>query len=228
MVIEGSSPGILEPPELARAGLIVHSQLSLFDGSAYRIDPTFSTLSRTELREGAWFDYGPSFLSGHDALMQELVTTVHFHAESRVMYERRVAVPRLVASLPADGPVPALLELARGALSTRYGESFDRISLGYYRTGRDSVAWHGDYVARKLSAATVATISLGAPRSFFLRPKGGGPRIELRLGWGDLLVMGGTCQRTWEHAVPKAKRAAPRMAVMFRPIWVDPDAPHSQ
>jgi len=119
--------------------------------------------------------------------------------------------------------VPEVLQQAREALSTRYGESFDRLSLGYYRDGQDSVAWHGDYVARKLETATVATISLGAPRSFFLRPKGGGPRTTLKLGWGDLLVMGGSCQRTFEHAVPKVKCAAPRLAVMFRPAWFDPD-----
>lgn len=200
------------------------SQLGLFDSAHSGIDETFSSLIRTELSEGAWLEYGQGFLQGHQALMQELLATVRLHSESRVMYERTVAVPRLVASLPDDGPVPGLLEVARAALTARYAESFDRLSLGYYRDGQDSVAWHGDYIARKLQNATVATISLGEPRTFFLRPKSGGQRITLRLGWGDLLVMGGACQRTWEHAVPKVKRAAPRLAVMFRPTWIDPDA----
>lgn len=200
------------------------SQLTLFDSARSGIDATFSSLARTELSDGAWLEYGQGFLQGHQALMQQLLATVRLHAESRVMYERTVAVPRLVASLPSDGPVPRVLEAARAALTTRYGESFDRLSLGYYRDGQDSVAWHGDYIARKLQSATVATISLGEPRSFFLRPKGGGRRFTLRLGWGDLLVMGGSCQRTWEHAVPKVKQASPRLAVMFRPTWIDPDA----
>jgi alkylated DNA repair dioxygenase AlkB len=203
--------------------MVLRSQLGLFDATTCAIDTTFSTLARSELSGGAWLDYGQGFLSGHEALMQELIGTVRFHEESRIMYERTVAVPRLVASLPADGPVPGVLERAREALSKRYGESFERLSLGYYRSGQDSVAWHGDYVARNMEAATVATISLGAPRSFFLRPKGGGPRITLQLGWGDLLVMGGSCQRTWEHAVPKVKQAAPRLAVMFRPVWDEPE-----
>jgi alkylated DNA repair dioxygenase AlkB len=205
--------------------MIARSQLGLFDAPSYDLDTTFSTLTRVPLSQDAWFEYGQGFLSGHEALMQRLQSSVRFHAEARMMYEREVAVPRLVASLPADGPVPELLELARAALSQRYGESFDRLSLGYYRDGRDSVAWHGDYVARKLESATVATISLGSPRKFFLRPKGGGARTTLELGWGDLLVMGGSCQRTFEHAVPKLKTAAPRMAVMFRPTWPDPDEP---
>lgn len=201
------------------------SQLGLFDTSSYAIDAAFATLTRTQLTDGAWFDYGQGFVTGHEALLQELTQRVRFHEERRVMYERTVAVPRLVAALPADGVIPPVLEFARQALSARYGEHFDRVSLGYYRNGHDSVAWHGDYIARKLEEATVATISLGAPRQFYLRPRRGGSRVALMLGWGDLLVMGGSCQRTWEHAVPKVRAAAPRLAVMFRPTWVDPDAP---
>lgn len=68
---------------------------------------------------------------------------------------------------------------------------------------------------------------VGAPRKFLLRRAGGGPSRSLTLGWGDLLVMGGTCQRTYQHAIPKVARAAPRIALMFRPKWTadDPDAP---
>ena len=143
------------------------SQLGLFDRASYAIDASFGTVTRTLLADGAWFDYGQGFLTGHEALLQELTERVRFHEESRVMYERTVAVPRLVASLPADGPVLPVLECARQAISARYDEQFTRLSLGYYRGGRDSVAWHGDYVARKLPRATVATISLGAPRPFY-------------------------------------------------------------
>jgi len=88
-----------------------------------------------------------------------------------------------------------------------------------YRDGSDSVAWHGDYLARTLENALVATVSVGAARRFLLRPAGGGRSIALQLGLGDLLVMGGTIQRTWQHAVPKVARADPRIVVMFRPVW---------
>jgi alkylated DNA repair dioxygenase AlkB len=135
------------------------------------------------------------------------------------MYDRVLDVPRLYAVLPDDGAGHAVLEGARHAVSARYREEFVRISVAYYRDGRDSVAWHGDYVARNLPEALVATISVGAPRRFLLRPKGGGRSLSLSLGWGDLLVMGGTCQRTGQHSVPKAKRAEPRLAIMFRPDW---------
>jgi alkylated DNA repair dioxygenase AlkB len=202
--------------------VVARSQLGLFAANSRGIDVRFSKLARTELTDGAWYDYAPGWLSGDEGLLQELVGGVRWHQEERAMYERVVAVPRLYATLPQDGPIPGIVEQARRALGQRYGENFERLSLGYYRDGRDSVAWHGDYVARRLPTATVATISVGAPRTFHLRPKAGGPRVTLALGWGDLFVMGGSCQRTWEHALPKLTQAAPRVAIMLRPIWHDP------
>jgi alkylated DNA repair dioxygenase AlkB len=202
--------------------VVARSQLGLFAPSQREIDTSFSRLARTELTDGAWYDYAPGWLSGHESLLQELAGSVRWHQEERAMYERVVAVPRLYATLPQDGGIPTVLEAARQALGVHYAEDFERLSLGYYRTGKDSVAWHGDYVARRLPSATVATISVGAPRTFQLRSKAGGARVTLALGWGDLLVMGGSCQRTWEHALPKLKQAAPRIAIMFRPVWRDP------
>jgi alkylated DNA repair dioxygenase AlkB len=195
------------------------SQLGLFGRGAPTFDHAFTRLERTELSADAWFDYAPGWLAGHEALFATLRETVHFRREKRQMYERIVEVPRLIATLPADGPVPEVVEALRRTLSDRYGETFARIGLGYYRNGEESVAWHGDYVARTLPTALVATISVGAPRRFLLRPKGGGTSLALMLGWGDLLVMGGSCQRTFEHSIPKVRSAGPRIAIMLRPIW---------
>jgi alkylated DNA repair dioxygenase AlkB len=141
------------------------------------------------------------------------------------MYERNVEVPRLYGVLPEDGPGHPIIQPVQRALSEYYGEQFERISLGYYRDGNDSVAWHGDYVARRMHSALVATVSVGAPRRFALRPHGGGTSIPFSLGWGDLIVMGGTCQRTWQHCIPKISYAEPRIAIMFRPHWEDPQSP---
>ena len=93
-----------------------------------------------------------------------------------------------------------------------------------YRDGADSVAWHGDTIGRSSTQDTmVAVLSLGATRVFALRPRttgADGRRTSVRLpqGHGDLLVMGGSCQRTWEHAVPKTARpTGPRISIQFRP-----------
>jgi alkylated DNA repair dioxygenase AlkB len=195
-------------------------QLGLFGNEETpAIDASFVRLARTELEPGAWFDYAQGWLRGHESLFDVLASSLRWRSERREMYTRVVDVPRLYALVPEDGAGHPLLEVMRRSLSARYGEQFERVSLAYYRDGRDSVAWHGDTVARELQNAVVATVSVGAPRRFLLRPKGGGRSLALSLGWGDLLVMGGTCQRTWQHSVPKVMSAGPRIAIMFRPSW---------
>jgi alkylated DNA repair dioxygenase AlkB len=85
------------------------------------------------------------------------------------------------------------------------------------------VAWHGDTIGRGRTEDTmVAILSLGTPRPLLLRPRGGGVRpLRFEVGHGDLLVMGGSCQRTWEHAVPKTSQpVGPRISVQFRPRGV--------
>jgi alkylated DNA repair dioxygenase AlkB len=201
-------------------------QRSLFGGGEPCLGADLAAARRIALDEDAWVDHLPGWIGGQQALMDHLVATTRFRHERREMYDRLVEVPRLVAVLPDDGPGHPVLEAIGRALGARYDTAFPRVSLGLYRHGRDSVAWHGDQVARNLPQAVVATVSLGAPRRFLLRRAeggAGGPSLAFSLGWGDLLVMGGACQRTWRHAVPKtASDSGSRLAVMFRPDWSRP------
>jgi len=194
-------------------------QRSLFGGGEIVVDGAFSSLRRVRLDPTAWVDHVPGWLGGHELLLDHLVRTTTWHQPRREMYDRTVDVPRLVAALPQDGPGHPAIEDARQALARRYAVEWPHVSLGYYRDGRDSVAWHGDHVAREMDEALVATVSLGEPRRFLLRPTGGGASVAFSLGWGDLLVMGGSAQRTWQHCVPKVAHAGPRLALMFRPTW---------
>ena len=190
--------------------------------------PLPGTVRRTELSHGAWVDIRPGWLAGSDTLFARLQDEVPWRAERRRMYDRVVDVPRLLCFY-GDGedlPDPLLTE-ARDAVGAYYaaelGEPFATAGLCLYRDGRDSVAWHGDTIGRGSKEDTiVAILSLGAPRVLALRPRGGGrPALRHEVGHGDLLVMGGSCQRTWEHAVPKtAKPAGPRISVQFRPHGV--------
>ncbi len=132
------------------------------------------------------------------------------------MYDRVVDVPRLVATVPDDGPGHQILHEIAAILGARYGRPLPSISLAAYRDGRDSVAFHGDRLGRETDDAIVAILSLGAPRRFLLRPSRGGSSRPFDLGRGDLLVMGGTCQRTWQHGVPKVAGAGLRISVQFR------------
>jgi alkylated DNA repair dioxygenase AlkB len=197
-------------------------QQSLFGREEAGIDLSFARGKRIDLGLGAWIDLVPGWLSGHARLFEELVARVSWRSDERKMYDRVVDVPRLYGSSTEklERALP-ILESMRVALDARYGTSFERLTFGYYRDGRDSVAWHGDYVARRMPEAFVATVSVGSPRRFLLRPTGGGKSIGFSLGWGDLVVMGGSCQRTFQHAIPKVAEAGPRIAIMYRPVWRD-------
>ena len=184
-------------------------------------------MRRIPLADGAWVDIRPGWMAGAAVLFRRLRQAVPWREERRRMYERVVDVPRLLCFYAEGEPLPdPALEQARQALDAHYGpalgEPLATAGLCLYRDGRDSVAWHGDRIGRGATEDTVvAILSLGTPRALLLRPRGGGPALRHDLGHGDLLVMGGSCQRTWEHAVPKTARGAgPRISVQFRPRGV--------
>lgn len=201
-------------------------QGSLLDGGA-SAEIGELTLSRTNLADGAWVDSQPGWVRGSDELFLRLRAGVPWRAENREMYDRVVDVPRLLCHYGGSDVLPdPLLVAMREQLSDHYadelGERFVTAGLCYYRDGRDSVAWHGDRIGRGRADNTmVAIVSLGAARRLSLRRRGGGEGIGFSLGHGDLVVMGGSCQRTWDHAILKTARpVGPRISIQFRPRGV--------
>ena len=202
----------------------VDFQPSLLDVAEVGVGPLSGRVQRTVLSRGAWVDVLPGWFAGADEVFAGLVEDVPWRAERRPMYDAVVDVPRLVHThgIGEQLPHPSLTE-ARDALSAHYadelGEPFVTAGCCYYRDGQDSVAWHGDNLGRGRSGDTmVAIVSFGSPRKLCLRPIGGPTEVTHALGHGDLIVMGGSCQRTWEHAVPKTARpVGPRISVQFRP-----------
>ena len=183
------------------------------------IERSFSGLRRIHLDEGSWVDHAPGWVSGADRLFEEVLFGRPWEQRSRRMYDQRVEEPRLTAPWNADSgrPLePPILEEIRGVLSERYRRAFDSVGFYLYRDGRDSVAWHADRIAAEIEEPIVALVSLGEPRKFLLRPKGGGASRAFLVGHGDLLVTGGKTQRMWEHSVPKVSRAGPRISLAYR------------
>ncbi len=185
----------------------------------------FEHAERRHLGNGAWIDFRSGWLDDADSLFAELSGAIPWRAERRPMYDRVVDVPRLVSFhnlVDAPPPHPRLKQLRRrlnDAYAGELGEPFTTAGLCLYRDGNDSVAWHGDTIGRSSTEDTmVAIIGLGATRTFALRPRGGGKSLRLQHAHGDLLVMGGSCQRTWEHAIPKTARpVGARISIQFRP-----------
>lgn len=203
-------------------------QASLFAvGEAVETSPLALGLERIDLGSGAWIELCRSWIVGADLLFDRLVDRVPWRSERRLMYDRVVDVPRLASfygeadELP-DERVRRCREELRSHYLAQPGGDLRTTGMCLYRNGDDSVAWHGDRLGRaSREDVIVAIVSLGAARTFAIRPTGGGVARRFVLSSGDLIVMGGSCQRTFEHCVPKSRRVAgPRMSLQFRPIGV--------
>ncbi len=199
-------------------------QAGLFGAGAVAVGPLAGRVRRVALSRGAWVDLVPGWVEGADEVFPRLADSIPWHAERREMYDRTVEVPRLLCMYGVGQELPdPVLAQARDELNRYYaaelGEEFVTAGCCYYRDGRDSVAWHGDRIGRSRTEDTmVAIVSFGSPRQLSLRPVGGRLHGSYPLGHGDLIVMGGSCQRTWEHAILKTARAVgPRISVQFRP-----------
>jgi alkylated DNA repair dioxygenase AlkB len=195
------------------------SLLDAVDDTDPRPDPTFAGLVRHQLDARCWVDHVPSWLSGSDTVFEVLVANARWAQLTRRMYDKRVEQPRLTATWRKDPKLLTALPVIddmRALLSERYGVELDSGGINFYRDGRDSVAWHGDRIPKEVVDPIVCIVSVGEPRKFLLRPKGGGPSRKFMLGRGDLLVTGGATQRAWDHSVPKTAVAGPRISITFR------------
>lgn len=199
---------------------IAQDSLPLFGEGDPAPDRSFGWLVRHQLSDASWIDYQPTWLAGANRLQERLENVVPWSHHQRPMYERIVDEPRLTAWYEPGSPWPDdVLDDVAAVLSARYGRPLRSLSMNLYRDGADSVAWHGDRIGRRVEEPVVAIVSLGAPRPFLVRPKGGGARSRsFSPGWGDLLVMGGRCQQEFDHGVPKIAAARPRLSVMLREV----------
>jgi alkylated DNA repair dioxygenase AlkB len=192
-------------------------QPSLLDtAGVIAFDADFAAARRFDLDgSGAWIEHVPSWVAGAGALFAELVERVSWQQHRRHMYDRVVDEPRLTAW--NDPALPPVVPAMAASLSARYQRDFDSFGTALYRDGRDSVAWHGDRIPAELVDPVVALISLGSPRVLRMRCKAAHADARaFRLLPGDLFVMGGTSQRTWEHSIPKVASAGPRLSLQFR------------
>lgn len=191
-------------------------QGNLLSSGELAIEPSAPS-QRIVLGAGAWVELASGWLKGADTLFERLASEVPWRQGRRWMYERMVDEPRLSRWYRGgmELPHPVLGEVKQ-ELGRRYGRRFAAVGLNYYRDGRDSVAFHRDRELRHLEDTLVCIVTLGAGRPFVLRPLSGGPWRKFVPASGDLLVMGGTCQSTWEHAVPKVARSGPRISASVR------------
>ena len=192
-------------------------QTSLFGRESVAVDTSFSAAKRLELGSGAWIEHQPGWLSGHLEVFEALRDTLKWRAQRRQMYEREVEVPRLLSRWPNPTVGHPCVAECISVLSNRFQRDLSAVSLAYYRDGHDSVAPHGDRMGPLTDDCVIAIVAVGARWRFHLRPAGDGPSLSFNLGWGDLLIMGGTCQRTFLHGIPKSRtHVGGRISIQFR------------
>ena len=168
-----------------------------------------------------------------DALFTELRHAIDWRREEVLIFGERRRVPRLVAWHGDPGarytysgtphePLPwtTPLERIRDRVGRLTGARFNAVLLNLYRDGRDGMGWHADDEPELGPAPHIASVSLGAARRFCLRHRRRKDRkLDLWLGHGSLLLMGGESQRHWVHAVPKTSRpVGERINLTFRQV----------
>ena len=96
-------------------------------------------------------------------------------------------------------------------------ESFNSCLLNLYHNGNEGMGWHSDNENSIIKGSTIASVSLGAARAFLFRHKSTKEKVSVWLESGSLLLMQGSTQEYWQHALPKtAKDPGPRINLTFR------------
>jgi alkylated DNA repair dioxygenase AlkB len=179
----------------------------------------FAAATDHPLDEHSWITHVPGLLTGHHQLVADLSELDVWEQRQRWMFDRMVDEPRLTGEYVDLAVAPALLIELAATLSEHLGVPYDRIWMNWYRDHRDGTGWHADRPAHKAPKAIVPVLSLGEPRRFLVRPRGGGPSTVFTPAGGDLIVMQGRCQRDWQHCVPKQKNpAGTRMSLNFSSV----------
>ncbi|PCC72212.1 Alkylated DNA repair dioxygenase AlkB [Nannocystis exedens] len=194
-----------------------------------------SQVSIIDDADGAIVDYDPEFLDAGErtALLAELAQVRdRFDRDRVVMYGKTIDSPRLVCAFGDDGlhyryagvdrtthPWPPRLRAARDRIAAVCGHSLNYALVNLYRTGDDYIGWHADKVSDLVPGSAIASLSLGAARPFQLRHKATGADHEVLLASGSLLIMRGTCQQFYKHALPRRRGVTePRFNVTFRHV----------
>ena len=182
------------------------------------LEPSVTAMApfeRVTLDGTSWADVVRELLVGADTLFDTLVQQLPFTQSRRLMYDRWVDEPRLSCGLDF-GDAPTVVRTLAKVFGATYGVEFDSCFVNYYRDGHDSVTWHSDRIGRSILDPMVAIVSLGGPRRFGLRPKGGGPRTPSRSIQATHSSWVAPANTTSNIAYPRWPTPAPRMSLSFR------------
>ncbi len=170
-----------------------------------------------------------------DDYYHRLMADTQWHQPEILMFGRKIKSPRLAAwygdedafytySGIVNSPmpwIPALSEL-KDQLEQALQHQFNSVLINLYRDGNDAMGWHSDDEPELGDQPVIASVSLGASRSFLFRQKNarkGSPSTKLQLRHGSLLTMSGNTQRYWQHRITRTKKPiTQRVNLTFRRV----------
>jgi alkylated DNA repair dioxygenase AlkB len=177
-----------------------------------------------------------AWLAPQEPLLERLLAEIPWRQDTISLFGRTHDLPRLTCWVADPGCSytysgltnapqpwsPLLLDLQE-RLNVCLGWRFNSVLLNRYRHGDDAMGWHADDEPELDAGAPIASLSLGASRSFRLRPRvrgaGAPDPTTLELAHGDLLVMDPPTQHHWLHALPPRRRVRQeRVNLTFRRI----------
>ncbi len=186
-----------------------------------------TAVERVSLPPTSWVEVMPGFIRRAEATFRELHDLLTWQQTEVLRYDRYVPERRLGSAVRADAH-PTLRQVDLH-LRSRFRVAFTGVAAILYRNGEDFQGLHSDREMRWLDETLIAIVVLGQRRPFVLRrraaggvpvervPSGSDPGdIVLMPGEGDMLVMGGACQREWLHGVPQASTDQPRISLTWR------------
>jgi alkylated DNA repair dioxygenase AlkB len=195
-------------------------------------------VERRDLFDGAWVDIEREWLEPAAAteLLGTLVRELDWEQRHIVLFGKRILQPRLIAwagALPyrysgqtlEPRPWPDAARAVLASVNATAKVEFNHVLINRYRDGQDSMGYHADAEPELGPDPPVATLSLGAPRRFTLRrhaPRSGEAPLTLMLSHASLLIMGGSCQRHYRHAIPREAGVEQRISLTFRRLLSAP------
>ena len=152
-----------------------------------------------------------------DDLFDRVMNEVEWESRSIVLFGRETPQPRLAAwygdepytysNLTLDArPLPSVLDELRRRCEELAATRFNSVLANLYRDGSDSMGRHADDEPELGTDPVIASVTLGALRTFRLRHRSTGEKVEIPLESGSLLVMRGPTQHFWTHEIPKTRR----------------------
>lgn len=179
--------------------------------------------------------YFPHFLNTNDAdrLFQQLQQETPWQQESIRIAGLMRQQPRLSAWVGdpeayysysglqlQPRPWTDALSHLKQVLDNQCQTRFNSVLLNLYRDHNDAMGWHSDDEKELGMHPIIASVSVGATRRFQLKHRTRRAyRFELALTHGSLLIMAGSTQHHWQHAIPREKHACPaRINLTFRRI----------